>query len=152
MALLFMGLPAVMHAETKEYLVVHLNNGGSVNYVLEQTPTVTFTPASLHVESATLSDDHTLSEVSHFTFEDLDLSALPCLTANDSRITVTDSQVKLEGFTPGASVNLADAQGIVYAGGVVDGNGTVILDISRVPNGVYIISTTDNKSFKIFKK
>ena len=57
--------PAALQAdELKDCLIVHMQNGNKVSYVLEDTPVVTFEGDKLHVQAAAVSDDHILADVS----------------------------------------------------------------------------------------
>ena len=143
---------ATSHAEATDCLVVNLNNGQKVCYVLAETPTATFQASNLHIESSTLTDDYDLASVSHFTFENCDPNSIIDINAGNRRITVTDTEVMLEGFTPGAHVSVTDIKGCTLASQTIDSNGLAVVKTASLATGVYIIATTDGKSFKIYKK
>lgn len=145
-------LPAVMHAATQNCLVVNLHNGQKVCYALSSTPTATFKGTELHIESESLSDDHDLATVSHFTFENCDPISVVDITAGDKIITVTDHAVTLQGFTPGAEVTLSDIQGRIYEHRIISADGSTTISIDQLTPGVYILATTDGKSLKLYKK
>ena len=146
---LFMA-PLVQAEEFKDCLIVHLHGGSTVSYVLEDTPVVTFVGENLHVEANQLSDDHKLADVAKFTIDNV--AALADVMANEYRITIQDNTVTIEGLTPNTGIQFADIQGRIIASCNADTDGNATLSLSHITAGVYIVSTTDGKSFKIFKK
>lgn len=142
--------PTATADELQDCLIVHMHSGAKVSYVLETTPKVTFVADKLHVETTALSDDHTLADVSKFTFDKL--SSLGSVTAGECRITVIDATVTIEGIAPQAVVTLADMQGRTLASASADSTGMARLSLATAPDGVYLISVTDGRTFKIFKK
>lgn len=146
----FFATPTANADELKDHLVVHKQSGAKVYYVLEDTPVVTFNSNKLHVESKSVSDDHNLSDVDKFTFEKT--TSLSEIAKGDQRITIKDNYVMLEGFTPGAVVTLNDMQGRVLVSTVVSDNGDATIYTTDIPTGVYVVSTSDGKTFKLYKK
>lgn len=149
-SLAWLGTPAVQADELKDCLIVHLQSGSKVSYVLEDTPVVTFEGDKLHVQAAAVSDDHKLADVARFTFDKA--SGLGEIAAGDWRITVKDNLVVLEGFTPGSSAGIADMQGRVVASARIGDTGAASISVTDLPAGVYVVSTTDGKTFKLYKK
>lgn len=144
------GAPALQAEELKDCLIVHMQNGNTVSYVLEDTPVVTFVGDKLHVEAAAVSDDHQLADVARFTFDKS--TGLSEINAGDYRITVKDNQVMLQGFKAGAMATIADMQGRNVASTRISDSGEATMSMAELPAGVYIVSTTDGKTFKLYKK
>ncbi len=144
-------VPSVMADELKDGLIVHLHNGKTVKYILEQTPVVTFVEDKLHIESTAVKDDHKLSDVDKFTFDKVSTS-LEDLTAGDYLISVTDNRVLLQGFTPGSSVTLTDVQGRTVTRATVSTTGEATVDMAELVAGVYVVATADGKTFRVLKK
>ena len=143
--------PAALQAdELKDCLIVHMQNGNKVSYVLEDTPVVTFEGDKLHVQAAAVSDDHILADVARFTFDKA--SGLGEIAAGDCRITVRNDLVVLEVLTPGSSAIIADMQGRLVASARIDDAGATSFSVAEFPAGVYVVSTTDGKTFKLYKK
>lgn len=149
-SLAWFGAPAVQADELKDCLIVHLQSGNKVSYVLEDKPVVTFEGDKLHVQAAAVSDDHRLADVARFTFDKA--SGLGEIAAGDRRITVNDNIVLLEGFTPGSSASIADMQGRVLVSTRMGDTGSASISVTDLPVGVYVVSTTDGKTFKLYKK
>lgn len=143
-------VPLAIAEDSKECLIVHMHGGSRISYVLEDTPVVTFEGENLHVEASQLSDDHKLAEVEKFTFENM--AALPLVQADEWRITISDHNMTLEGVTPLIHVTLSDIQGRTIAATNANTEGIASLSLSGISKGVYIVSTSDGKSFKIFTK
>lgn len=81
------------------------------------------------------------------------VSALSSIAA-DGRVavwpTVTSSSVNISGAAEGTMVNVCGADGATVASSTA-GGGTVTIDISSVPQGVYIVAV-GSQSVKILKK
>lgn len=142
--------PCALAEDLKDCLTVHLQSGSKATYVLEETPVVTFIGDNLHIESSTLSNDHKLNDVVKFTFDKT--SGIEAVQAGDYRITVLAGIVRLEGFTPGANATVCDIQGRNMASAIVGANGDAEISLANLSNGIYILSTTDGKTLKIYKK
>lgn len=136
--------------ELKDYLVVHMQDGSTVSYVLEDAPTVTFGGTSMHIESPSVSDVYEVADVNTFTFEKL--AGISTVKSGERRITIRNQQVILEGFTPTAEVRLADVQGHMISHTTVNADKAATLSIDSLTPGVYVIYTTDGKTFKLIKK
>lgn len=143
-------VPQAAADDLKDCLIVHKHDGTRISYVLEDTPVVTFDAESMHIAAAAINDEHKIAEVEKFTFDKE--SALEAIRPGDYRITVTDREVLLEGFTPAATASITDMGGRVAQTVQIDTNGSATLTIAGYPTGVYIVSTTDGKTFKIIKK
>lgn len=137
--------------DARECLVLHLNSGAKVSYVLADKPVVTYQGSSLHVSSASLNDEHPIADIDNFTFEK-QTSAVGTIGADEIRITVTCEALTIQGLDDGACVTLADIQGRVLAYATADADGLASISTMRYPAGVYIVSASGCHAFKIFKK
>lgn len=139
------------HADDlQDCLTVHMLNGSKVIYVLDDQPTVNFADGKLHVESNAVSDEHDMTDVAKFTFDKTSSATL--IDAGDRLISVRGTTVRLEGFVPGTAVILTDMHGRNIASATVSIHGTASVSIADIPAGVYVVSTSEGKSFKLFKK
>ncbi len=143
--------PAAMAGELKDAVVVYMHDGSTAKYILEQTPIVTFVEDKLHVESSVVSCDHNLSDVDNFRFEQVD-AAVESIAADEYRISVVDNTVLLQGFTPGSVASLTDIEGRTVARVTVGADGEASIALSNLATGVYIVSTTDGKTFKLLNQ
>lgn len=148
--LAWVGIGHMQAEELKDCLVVHMVNGNSVSYVLEDTPKVTFVEDKLHIEATSISDDHLLANVDKFTFEKS--TGVESITTNNLRITITNDYVTMEGATPGAIVNIVDIQGRLTLTTRVNDSGNVTMSLTDLSAGVYVVATSDGKTFKLLKK
>lgn len=148
---LMLGVVSTMGAEElKDCLVVHMHSGATISYVLEERPIVTFSDTQMHIESAEVSDDHNVADVQMFTFEKS--SSIGAVGAQEWRIIVKGELVLLEGLDSTVGVSLVDVQGRIVASAIVADDGSASLSLNKLETGVYVLSTTDGKSLKIFKK
>lgn len=151
MLILWCAAQTAWAAEVSEYLVVHLKDGSQVSYVLDDKPVVTYPGTMLHVESATLSDDHNMAQVSKITFEKKTaLCERPAV--DETRIIVTPEAVTIQGLPSATSVTLTDLQGRVLVSCTADDSGEATLATGNLPAGVYIVATSVGRAFKIYKK
>lgn len=143
------GMGLVQAEDLRDCLVVHMLDGKSVSYVLEDQPKVTFVEDKLHIEANAVSDDLVLADVAKFTFEKL--SGVEEITAGNFRITVNNDLVRLEGGTPGAIVNIVDLQGRLNISTSLDEQGSVTILLADLSTGVYVVSTSDGVNFKLLR-
>lgn len=146
------GIPAAAQT-TKEALVVYKTDGKKIAYVLETAPSVTFGTNTLNIDSRDISDTHKVAEVVSWRFEQVDPSSVGLEdTADESRITITPSEVIISGLKAGATVTAADLQGRVLATVVTPESGVAAISTERFEPGVYVIAASDFHSFKIYKR
>ena len=133
-----------------QYLIVHKSDGGTTSYVLSDTPKVTFDASTMHITGAEFSDDYAIAEVAKFTFSDT--SGIGEVAKDESRVSLLDNTLTLEGWTPGAQVSVCDLQGRVAKQSAISGEGAASIELGGLAPGVYIVSISTGKSFKIIVK
>lgn len=150
LALTLAGIPASVLA-VDDTLVVTYKDNHTFSYVLADRPTVTFDATQMFIKSDIIDDSHALADVKTFTFSDV--SAISEISADERRIVFTDaSTVTLQGFTAGTKISVSDIAGRFVLTTVVANDGTATLNISQLIAGVYVVATTDGKSYKISKR
>lgn len=151
MLLLFCATLTTAAAEA-EMLIVIMQDGTQHSYVLTDKPKVTFDGTQMNINSAQLSDAYTISEVKKFVFAD-DASAIAPVAAGEQRVTFTDgTNVVLEGLNAGTQVSLYDLAGHALATVKANGEGQATLSLETQAAGVYVVSVSGGKSFKLLKR
>lgn len=142
---------ATATASVKDCLVIHTTDNQKTYYVLEDVPVVTFVDEHLHIKSTNLEHQIKFDTVDKFTFEQQEVTALKELEASECRISLIGKTLTLEGFATGSPVAVYALNGSKAAQGVVDADGTAVIELSTLGAGVYVVSTV-SKSFKIILK
>lgn len=143
--------PSAMAEESKEGLVIYKYSGEKVSYILEERPVVTFVNDKLHVETSSVSADHDLTDVDKFSFENV-LTGIESITEGLCRIYVNNNEVILQGFKPGCTVTMTDMEGRVVVNQVVGGTGEAVIHTGDLGVGVFVVATSDGKTFKLMNK
>ena len=82
-----------------------------------------------------------------------DASAIGELESVKLRLRYTGSdKVVIEGISADADVRLYSTNGTLINGSVATVNGQVVISLSSLPKGIYIISVNKNQNIKINKK
>jgi|InofroStandDraft_1065614.scaffolds.fasta_scaffold00981_16 hypothetical protein len=132
-------------------LVVFYNDGMSYSYVLADKPKVIFDAASIMIYAADVSDSHLFADVRKFYFTTV--SGMGNVKADERRLTYVDgNNIILQGFCPGTVVTVYRLGGMVDTVYEVSDAGVAEICITDLPQGVYLIVTSDGKSYKIMKK
>lgn len=145
----FVSLFRATAQDLHEYLVVEQLNGVKTVYMLDEQPKVSFDDVTLKIECRELADEYPIDDVVRFTFDKL--SMLSSVNEPVNVITVRGNDVKLAGFAPGLHVMISDIQGRVLFRTITDMQGETAFSIAGLGDGIYIVSTSGGKSFKIFK-
>lgn len=139
-------------AADAEMLVVIMHDGTQHSYVLADKPRVTFDGTQMNINSQSLSDTYTVSDVRKFVFQD-DATAIAPVVAGEQRITFTDgANILLEGLKAGTQVALYDLSGHTLATTQATADGQATLSLSSHTAGVYVVSVAGGRSFKLLKR
>lgn len=146
---LCLAVPALFAEEEKECLVVTLRDNSTVSYFLEDTPVVTYVGNNVHVEANAVSDDHPMADVVMFAFEMKSVGV--SVEDTECRITVNDNIVRIQGLSAGIKVMLSDIQGRVIKVETIGASGEIVLPLDNLNAGVYVVATSEGRSFKVLK-
>jgi len=150
----FVALAAILmisQVAAAESLVVTFNDDSTVRFDLNERPAVTFDESRMYVVGETVEADYSLEEVKKFTFSSL-TDAIDPVVLGETRLTYLDSEsVSVSGLGSGAEVSLYSLSGQKIAAAAADASGYVTFSLSACPRGVYFISITNGKSFKIIR-
>ncbi len=138
-------------ARATEKLYVEYKDGHVYSYVLTSRPKVTFAGNVINVAGTDISDTHKMDAVKQFLFSEP--GAAEVIGANEFSITYTDNAtVRLDGFTPAGSLSVYDIGGTLMAEAAFGSDGTAEISLEAMAPGIYLIATTDGKTYKIVKR
>ncbi len=148
---LCIGICCPATAEEQEALMVNFKNGTRVVYILAERPVATFSTDKLHIESTSLADDYTIADIANFKFDKV--SSISKIEADDIRVYYTDGEnLRLEGLSQGELVTICDTKGCIITKAKSNADGKITIQVSSLPYGVYIVSLSSGKTFKLLNK
>lgn len=140
-------------AEMRDALVVSYNNGDPEEaFFLDEAPRVTYDKTVLHISTGSADISRDLPTVRRFVIEQRNLSSAATNLDAVAFVYLDNSILSLSGLRASTPCTLSGIDGKVALRGSADAQGVFRADISTLPAGVYILSTPDSKSYKIFKK
>lgn len=140
-----------LHTRADEKLFIEYKDGSMFSYVLANKPKVIFEGNNITVTAPEITDVHKMENVKQFMFSIP--TSVEMISADERRITYTDNEtVCLEGFKAGGSVSVYDINGTLLTGSTVGKDGTVSISLGGLASGLYVIATTEGKSYKIIKR
>lgn len=151
MAAVFLMGQAVQ-AEERNALVVHLKDGTSTTFLLDDEPRATFSDGVLKVVSSSLSMDFPREEVLRFTYVYSDAKGTSMLPAENVKIILEDNQLRILGLDSDTEVFLFSLEGQLLSEirvGAIDGK--VEFPFDAYSSGFYIIKIK-GVSYKIVKR
>lgn len=138
-------------AEEQEALMVNLKNGTRVVYILAERPVATFATDKLHIESSALADDYAIADIANFKFDKV--SSISGVETDDMRVCFIDGEnLRLEGLRQGEIVTICDTKGCIMTKAKSSADGKITIQMSSLPYGVYIVSLSSGKTFKLLNK
>ena len=150
-------LPSTMNAADQiGYRSISVTEeSGKVSYFrLAERPRMTFTSNEVAIScedgtSVTFPNDSRLT----FAFtEDIPTSAIGTeITEMPIFSLASGTTLEVSGLSTGAMVTIHCASGICVCSGIADGNGNISLPLPG-ETGIFIVTTSDNNSFKFIKK
>lgn len=152
-ALLF--LPVTLSAAEKEVtlLTLHMTDGTTEMFNLPDKPVMTFTEDRLDVKSTTMQGSYPRKDVDYFDFtKGAPVSALEAIESGASLVVTYIDKTTLTVAAPDLKkVSVTDLNGRVLAIVPSDADGIATLDITNLPEGVYVVVPAPGHAFKIAK-
>ncbi len=133
---------------------LHVNtaDGNSVAYEFEKEPIATFEDGILIVAAkASETLQFMLDNVTSITFSG-EASSIDCIASNDTKQTVlvSGNEITIRGLKAAGKVAVYDAGGRMCVSSLADADGCVVINISDLGKGVFIVNTPNN-SIKFIK-
>lgn len=140
-------------AVEQSLLTIVFHDGNKQSYVLTERPKVTFDATSLFVTGTTVSDTYRIAEVDKFVFDKGNPTDIRDVASGEVRLTFVDGEnVLLEGLQPSAVVRLFDISGKSLASLKATADGKASVSLEGGEAGVYVVSISDGRTFKVMKK
>lgn len=131
------------------------SNGNETIFLLEKDPyyysmDVYMTSSGLEIYTTKTQVNYEIDESVRFEFLDLD-SGIETLEISDPIFNISHKFIECKNLKGNSLVYIYDLNGILIKNAKVDDTGSLKIDISEIPEGIFIIKS-NNKSFKFFKK
>lgn len=136
-------------AEEYETLSVHLKNGTSTQFLLNEEPKVTFGETTVNVESSTLTMEFDKTKVLKFTYgtgasvEGIKTDGTPFIQQGDKLL--------FKNLIDGCKVTIYNINGAMVQSPVTATDNQFEISIYDLSAGVYIVKA-DTQSYKIIKR
>lgn len=133
-----------------------LRNNAKVSFAFGERPVVTTDADGLTVAvNGKVRLSLPYSDVRSVCFNDgLPTNVSPSLRGarTDVSFSISDRTLTVRGLSPGESVSLHDASGILLSRAAADSDGTLSMPVKGLTKGTYIINTQAGISYKFFNK
>lgn len=136
----------------KRAVVIHSYSGQEEVIALADAPRITYEGAEMHLNSASVSMQRQMTDVAKVTIEDRDISNVNEMLEHSMLFSYSDNVIECAGLTPGIAVSLYDTEGFSVANTVADANGSIRIDLNPMHAGIYLLSISNQKTYKIYKK
>lgn len=152
MAMLLLPAQALLARVAEEHvtcMVLTLTDGTVNRFALTDAPVVTYEGENLVVSTGDEQFTTALSGISQLTFEQVP-TGIGEMVEESQKPVFTPGQARFEGLKNHATVNIYTIDGKMLSSMSANEEGTVSIDLSTLPQGVYILRTP-NQSYKIKK-
>ena len=146
---------AVSVAEQTSGLTILFSNQEKVSFSFASKPVIEVTSEGLKVSSSTTEPvSYTFADVLRFYFED-DVTAIGNIETEQSqhpKFSYANNVINVSGLEKGECVLVSTIGGSTTIMSRADEAGSVNIDLSNTPAGVYLVSVGNYVSFKLLKK
>jgi len=129
-----------------EYLTLNVG-GHPVVIVLAEHPVITYTDNMLHIQTTEKTVDVPVSQISDMTFRE----TTGIQVAAPQRMQMQEGSICFQQLPKGSQISVIAANGIEVLSTSIDDTGQVVINIGKLPKGVYIVKTI-SQTFKITNK
>lgn len=145
---------AAVAASTEPAVVIYYDNTGKSEEVifLSDTPRITYAGSQVKIVAESCTVERNMSDISKVTIEERSMAGVTETTANSVQFSFIGNEIKCHGLQSGSAVNLYNANGTSVLSATADSNGAFATDISALAPGIYVLSISNNNSYKIYKK
>lgn len=156
LALALLASPFVAGAQEADevtLLTVNLKDGQKEQYNLPDKPAVTFDRSKVSITSASVNGEYDFADVSHFSFDKgKPVSSIDDIKADDAAFTFffTDNATVVIAAGEITRADLFDIQGRKLLSADAR-DGVVTLDVTSLPEGIYLVAPSCHKAVKIIK-
>ena len=122
-------------------LVIHLKSGGKTTFALEGKPVITFEGENFLVRSETANFSIPISDIEFYDFT-VTAEVRQVKDATTSPV-VANGHVLFSQLKVGSKVTVYAIDGRQFGSYVADGSGSVDVDLTLFPKGIYVLSSPD---------
>lgn len=131
------------------HLIIHFTDGTKTGFVLADKPAVSFVDNNVRVRANHVDTDFEVSTVEKFVFGDA-LASIETVAPNEVRFTIPDADhVTVEGLKRGETVTVVSVEGRVVHAVRANADGSVQIELTQLPKGIYIVATESGKTIKM---
>ena len=138
-AMFLMGQLAM--AEELNALVVHLKDGTSTTFLLDDEPRATFSNGALKVVSSSLSMEFSREDVLRFTYGYSDAEGISMFPVETFSGVIENEVFLLSGLNGDVAVRLFSVDGKLLSEVRTNGDGKVNIPLDAYPSGVYVLQS-----------
>ena len=133
------------------------SNGQKATFAFASKPEIVVTSDGLTITSSTSSDvSYSFADVQKFYFDDGVTNGIQQIEGTTSAhrpvFNYADGVVTISGMASGERLDVVALSGSKVSATKADARGDASVNLSSVPTGVYIVSTSNGVSFKLLKK
>lgn len=93
-----------------------------------------------------------VSDVMNFKIAEYNNTSINKTTSQNIQIRMSESEITLSGLSDKQSVSLLDIKGVVRCLSIANNHGKTHINMEGLPQGVYVLSLSNGKTYKILKK
>lgn len=134
-------LGQTIQAEERNALVVHLKDGTSTTFLLDDQPRVSIVNEQLRVQGTSLSVEFPREEVLRFTYAYDNSNGVSLAPIHSFWGGIHGDVLSLSGLQDGLTVRLISVDGKLLSETVVAQDGKVKIPLDAYPTGVYVLQT-----------
>lgn len=143
-------LPATLLAQQVECLILTQSDGTVTKFALADAPVITFNDGEITVTSGDNTLTTSLEGLTAY-YDEAEPTAVKAVKADgEARPVFSFGQARFEGMKAGSLVTVYTVGGVLVLQTAADGNGRASVDLSNLPQGVYILNASGH-SYTISK-
>ena len=135
----------------QQCVVVETKAGQRMDYLLSEQPRIVHNDATVTLTTTNATVEFQTSEVAKVYVSTSIVTTLKDVKNNSDKVRISDDMVSLAGYSPSEKVSLYTIDGKLLAQYAADGQGRLVISLSQLRAGIYIIKTKQ-QSVKFTKK
>lgn len=149
---MLLGLSIFAKAENNpSNLVVWAKDGTKVAYALAEKPKVTFTETDLVITAKGVEVNYSLENMSRFTYESNDVSAIINLQTDETPFKLTSGSLLFPALKANSIVSVYSLNGTLVFKKTVRQNGEYAFPLSNLNAGIYMVNV-NGLTYKVVKR
>ncbi len=133
-------LPSLATDDNRQALVLTLQSGETISWLLEKQPKVSFSASELLMEADGTTVSYPLEDVKGYAFTMISTGIASPTVGQQGTVSVTQREVRFSGMQPGTVASLYSTDGRKLQSVSIDSDGTAVISLAALPTGTYIIN------------